>query len=117
MIQSADQENVTLSVGSFSMLGWALNEKDSISGYIDRAERFLQTLTSDYELIVIDDGSTDGTAAIVREYQKTRPWLRLYENGRNRGSGYNTKKAISLATKASRAGCASKDSAISRRRR
>ena len=30
---------------------------------------------------------------------RTRPWLRLYKNDRNRGSGYNTKRAISLATK------------------
>src|SRR5262249_3107789 len=28
-----------------------------------------------------------------------RPWLRLYQNERNRGPGYNTKRAISLATK------------------
>ncbi len=44
---------------SLSMLGWALNEEESIAGYIDRAGAFLQALTDDYELIVIDDGSTD----------------------------------------------------------
>ena len=84
---------------SLSMLGWALNEEEGIRDYIDRAEAFLRGLTHDYELIIIDDGSTDRTADIMLECQRTRPWLRLHRNGRNRGSGYNTKVAISLARK------------------
>ena len=81
------------------MLGWALNEEESIGAYIDRAGAFLAALTDDYELILIDDGSTDRTWAIALEYQQTRPWLKPYQNERNRGSGYNTKRAMSLATK------------------
>jgi hypothetical protein len=84
---------------SLSMLGWALNEEENIAGYIDRAGALLATLTADYELILIDDGSTDRTWAIATEYAQTRPWLRPFRNERNRGSGYNTKRAISLATK------------------
>lgn len=84
---------------SLSMLGWALDEEDSVAGYIDRAGAFLAALTDDYELVLIDDGSTDRTWEIADEYRKTRPWLRPYRNERNRGSGYNTKRAIALATK------------------
>jgi glycosyltransferase involved in cell wall biosynthesis len=84
---------------SLSMLGWALNEEPNIADYIDRAEKFLASLTSDFELVVIDDGSTDATIRIIEERQRSRPWLKLHRNGRNRGSGYNTKVAISLARK------------------
>jgi glycosyltransferase involved in cell wall biosynthesis len=84
---------------SLSMLGWALNEEDSIAGYIDRAGAFLAALTDDYELILIDDGSSDRTWAIATEYAAARPWLKPYRNDRNRGSGYNTKRAISVASK------------------
>jgi glycosyltransferase involved in cell wall biosynthesis len=84
---------------SLSMLGWALNEEDSILDYIDRAHAFLRELTDDYELIVIDDGSTDRTWEIVSAAQRDRAWLRPYKNEHNRGSGYNTKRAVSLATK------------------
>jgi hypothetical protein len=84
---------------SLSMLGWALNEEASVAGYIDRAGAFLAALTGDYELILIDDGSTDRTWEIAAESAKTRPWLKPYRNERNRGSGFNTKRAISLATK------------------
>lgn len=82
-----------------SMLGWALNEEESIEGYVDRAGALLAALTDDYELILIDDGSTDRTWEIVTRCKRTRPWLKPSKNDRNRGSGYNTKRAISLATK------------------
>jgi glycosyltransferase involved in cell wall biosynthesis len=84
---------------SLSMLGWALNEEDSIGGYIERAEVLLRSLTDDFELIVIDDGSTDRTLAIAKEYQQTRPWLRVYRNEQNQGPGFSCKRAISLVTK------------------
>jgi hypothetical protein len=84
---------------SLTMLGWALNEEASMAAYVDRAGAFLQALTDDFELIVIDDGSSDGTWGVLTECRKTRPWLRPYQNDRNRGSGYNTKRALALATK------------------
>jgi len=84
---------------SLSMLGWALNEEESVGEYIERAEKFLASLTPDFELVLIDDGSTDRTAAIITEHQRTRGWLRFHRNPRNRGSGYNHKLAISLARK------------------
>ena len=80
------------------MLGWALNEEENIGEYIDRAGAFLRALTDHYELILIDDGSTDRTWDLMTEAQGTRRWLKAYRNERNRGSGYNTKRAISLAT-------------------
>jgi glycosyltransferase involved in cell wall biosynthesis len=84
---------------SLSMLGWALNEEAIIQVYIDRAGALLASLTGEYEMILIDDGSTDRTWEIATDCQRTRPWLKPYRNEVNRGSGYNTKRAVSLATK------------------
>src|SRR5215470_15106521 len=84
---------------SISMLGWALNEEESIGDYIDRAERCLRRCTADFELILIDDGSTDATWGIATAYQATRPWLTLHRKDRHRGPGYNTKRAVWLAQK------------------
>lgn len=84
---------------SVSMLGWALNEEENVADYIARAGQYLADLTDDYELVLIDDGSTDRTWPVMVEAARTRPWLRPYRNDGNRGSGYNTKRAISLATK------------------
>jgi glycosyltransferase involved in cell wall biosynthesis len=84
---------------SLSMLGWALNEEENIGWYIERAEVFLRSLTDDFELILIDDGSTDRTWSIATSYQATRPWLRLYSNGSNRGCGFSIKQSVSQAKK------------------
>jgi glycosyltransferase involved in cell wall biosynthesis len=84
---------------SLSMLGWAFNEEENLGGYLDRAGALLASLTDDFELILIDDCSTDRTPAIAAEYQRSHPWLRVYRNECNRGSGYNTKRAIALASK------------------
>jgi glycosyltransferase involved in cell wall biosynthesis len=87
------------SPGSLSLLAWALNEEESVASYIDRAGVLLASLTDDYELILIDDGSTDRTWEIVSECQRTRPWLRPVRNEVNRGGGFCTRRAVSLAQK------------------
>ena len=84
---------------SFSMLGWALNEEETLAEYVERAEQSLRSLTPDFELILIDDGSSDSTWEMMQQLAIPRPWLRIFRNDRNRGSGYNAKRAIGLATK------------------
>ena len=81
------------------MVEWALNEEENVAAYVDRAGELLHRVASDFELILIDDGSTDDTWSIVLDLQRGRPWLKPYRNEGNRGSGYNTKRAIGLATK------------------
>jgi glycosyltransferase involved in cell wall biosynthesis len=81
------------------MLGWGLNEEGNVVTYVDRAERFLSSVSSDFELILVDDGSTDGTWARATELQASRSWLKLLKNDRNRGSAYSAKRAIKAATK------------------
>ena len=83
---------------SISMLGWALNEEGSLEAYIDRAEALLRSLTDDFELIIIDDGSRDRTSEIAEAGLRTRPWLRTYRNDRNRGPGFSCKRAMALAS-------------------
>lgn len=81
------------------MLGWALIEEESIGPYIDRAGAFLSTLSDDFELLLIDDSSTNRTWEVIQEYRRTCSWVRAYQTDGNRGPDYNTKRAIGLATK------------------
>jgi glycosyltransferase involved in cell wall biosynthesis len=85
---------------ALSMLGWALNEEENLAEYVHRAEVFLSSVSDDYELVLIDDGSTDRTWALAGELQASRPWLRLLKNDRNRGPGYCYRRGIDSASKA-----------------
>lgn len=50
------------------------------------------------ELIVVDDGSTDDSIAIVQEVAEQYPFIRLLCNDQNRGIVYSANRAMKLAT-------------------
>ncbi len=81
------------------MLGWALNEEENVAEYVAKAEAFLRSVSDDFELVLIDDGSTDRTWAIMQELQRSRAWLTPLKNDRNRGPGFCYRRGIGAATK------------------
>lgn len=67
----------------------ALNEEETIVATLDELVEWFGAKMpgASYEILVIDDGSTDATAAAVIDYGKTHPQVRLHSHGRNRGRG------------------------------
>ncbi|MFA5356514.1 MAG: glycosyltransferase family 2 protein [Candidatus Omnitrophota bacterium] len=63
------------------------NESDTIQHSIDKMYSVLNSLKDDWELIVVDDGSTDNTKDIVLNMAKERGRLRLCGYPKNRGRG------------------------------
>ena len=84
---------------SVSLLSWAYNEEMNIAEYLARASALMDATTKDYEIILIDDGSTDRTYEIAKSIQKQNPRLKIFQNGHNRGSGVSHRVAISKASK------------------
>ena len=52
----------------------------------------------DTEVIAVDDGSTDGSRTLLREFAKSRPWLRTIELNHNCGVSAARNKALEAAT-------------------
>lgn len=49
-------------------------------GVLDKIEHFLSKKKFSYEVIIIDDGSTDGSVELVRQFAQENPNFRLIEN-------------------------------------
>jgi len=82
-----------------SLLCWAYNEEDSIEEYLERATRLMEETVSDYEIVLIDDGSTDRTYEIAASFQKKNPRLKIFRNEKNLNVGISSRRAIQRASK------------------
>lgn len=75
----------------------AYNEAENIEPLLVDAEAVLTGLGHPYQIIVVNDGSSDATAAIVRRLQGKLPHLHLVEHSRNQGLGAAITTAIHSA--------------------
>lgn len=69
----------------------AYNEREVIGKCLDRVIGYFSKIGQSFEVIVVDDGSKDGTAEIVNKKMKEYSTVRMLQNGVNRGKGFSVR--------------------------
>lgn len=72
------------------------DEAENITILIDEIEASLSpcAIAQPFELIIVDDGSTDNTADVVIDLKKTRPWLRLLRHDKCAGQSAGLRSGL-----------------------
>lgn len=73
------------------------NEELRLPATLDRIATYLQTYRGTAEVLVVDDGSQDRSAAVAEGYRGKIPSLRVVSNGVNRGKGYSVRHGMQEA--------------------
>jgi glycosyltransferase involved in cell wall biosynthesis len=77
----------------------AYNDSGTIASLVITALRTARTLTPDHEVIVVNDGSKDGTAEILAELASIYPQVRIVTHETNRGYGGALRSGFASATR------------------
>jgi len=77
----------------------AYNDSGTIASMVVSALVAARALTPDYEVIVVNDGSRDGTPQILDELARIYPEVRIVHHARNRGYGGALRSGFATASK------------------
>jgi glycosyltransferase involved in cell wall biosynthesis len=77
----------------------AYNEEENVGPAVMEAIEVVGPITDDYEVIVVDDGSRDGTAEKVRQLAERYPQVRLVQHQVNQGYGAALYSGFTSASK------------------
>jgi glycosyltransferase involved in cell wall biosynthesis len=77
----------------------AYNDSGTIASLVIAALQTARSLTPDFEVIVVNDGSADATAQIADELARTYPEVRVVHHEHNRGYGGALQSGFAAATR------------------
>jgi glycosyltransferase involved in cell wall biosynthesis len=87
------------SPASLSVLVPALNEEEHLGATVSGLLRALERAVADFEVLIVDDGSSDGTAAVAERLARSDPRVRMLRNERNMGLGYSYLRGVREASR------------------
>jgi glycosyltransferase involved in cell wall biosynthesis len=67
------------------------NEELRLPTSLEKIARYIRERRPNTEVLVVDDGSTDRTAAVAESWKEQIPQLRVLSNGINRGKGFSVR--------------------------
>jgi dolichyl-phosphate beta-glucosyltransferase len=70
------------------------NEEVRLPSTLEQINTYIRHSGRETEIIVVDDGSSDHTAAVAASFREKVPLLRVVSNGVNRGKGYSVRHGM-----------------------
>jgi glycosyltransferase involved in cell wall biosynthesis len=84
---------------SISVFFPAFNDAQAIASLVTSALKILPTLTDEYEVLVVNDGSTDDTRTVLEELARTCKQVKVVNHPRNLGYGATLRSGFRHSTK------------------
>jgi glycosyltransferase involved in cell wall biosynthesis len=84
---------------SVSLLVWGYNEEELVQAFFARALRMMEATVVDFEIVFINDGSSDKTGELADAVAAVDKRVRVMHNERNMNVGYSCRRAIGAASK------------------
>jgi dolichyl-phosphate beta-glucosyltransferase len=72
----------------------SFNEELRLPGSLEKIAEYIRGERPNTEVLVVDDGSKDRTAAVAESWRDRIPQLRVISNGTNRGKGFSVKHGL-----------------------
>jgi dolichyl-phosphate beta-glucosyltransferase len=83
---------------SLSVIIPAFNEEQRLGRFLEQATDYLDRRGQRYEILVVDDGSTDRTAALVESIRSQHPAINLLRLPTNQGKGAAVRHGMRVAS-------------------
>ncbi|MDR4508800.1 MAG: glycosyltransferase family 2 protein [Candidatus Brocadiaceae bacterium] len=72
----------------------AYNEEKRVLPTLEKICEYLDKQQFSYEIIIIDDGSTDNTLQVIHDYMRLKEHIVVFPNRRNMGKGYSVRRGM-----------------------
>lgn len=72
----------------------AYNEALRVGRTLDEVQKYADSKPFETEVVLVDDGSSDRTLELFKEFQSLRPGTRVLSNPVNRGKGFSVRRGI-----------------------
>lgn len=87
----------TSRLSSISVFAPCWNEAENIPAFVEQAANVLPTIAKQFEVIIVNDGSSDTTRELVSHLQEIYPFLRIVSHETNQGYGASLRTGIRSA--------------------
>jgi dolichyl-phosphate beta-glucosyltransferase len=105
MVSNCNQTGVHVSLQNLqpnkpylSVVVPAYNEENRLGPTLEAAQSYLSRHYPDFELLVVDDGSTDATAGLVAQWHEKDPRIQLLQYDGNHGKGFAVRYGMMHST-------------------